>query len=243
MSAPRASSSVLVAAGVPVQPPHAQAQRWEMERCGGSGFVWRGEGAGEGACVVVTSAKWLANILLLKPSHQPRSIPGSGFGSIPDGVEWELTSPETVFHVISENPLHQRRQTSINRYQIRPTATTHDKALPNATKHEQQMIASWKTNHKITKSESGLLVSEAEILSVRLMRDVYCCFVQQMQQLRQWRCGVEAGGEWKQEKREGDNFMSVESLLLPLSCAVFLKVKELKRLSPRSVVLVAFVVV
>ena len=197
MSASRASSSVLVAAGVPVQPPHAQAQRWEMERCGGSGFVWRGEGAGgagEGECVVVTSAKWLANILQLKPSHQPRSIPGSGFGSIPDGVEWELTSPETVFHVISENPLQQRRQTSTNRYQIQPTATTRDKALPNATKHEQ-IIASWKTNHEITKSESGLLVSEAEILSVRLMRDVYCCFVQQtQQQLCQWRCGVEAGG-------------------------------------------------
>ena len=165
----------------------------------------------------MTSATWLADVIRLKPSY---SRSGLDSGRVPTGVEWELADAKTVFHVIWENT---QDHTSKANQLIQPTPTTHANALPLQTKHDAWL-------------KSGLTVAEAEIAAVHVLCDVYRSLEEQIHSLDQWRCELESrrtggrgremeeGGE--EEGREGAvKFVSVESLLLPLSCVVFLKVK------------------
>ena len=153
-----------------------------------------------GSSIVMTSATWLADVIRFKPQ--------SSSNSVPTGVGWELADAETVFHVIWENtPDHA----------IQSTPTKRDNVLPHHTKHD-----AWR--------ESGLTVAEAEITAVHVLSGVYRCLEQQIHSLNQWRCELErrkTGGSGEVEEREGAvKFVSLESLLLPLSCVVFLRVKS-----------------
>lgn len=226
-----ASHPVLVAAGAPSPTQHQHMQSQTQGKLdvnpwyGGSGFVWN-EGSMARECVVVTSATWLASLLRLRPSH---SKPDLSPSSVPTGVEWELTNTETVFHVVSENTQDHTYTLTTNRH-IQPTPTVHDHVLPNSKQ----------TNHD-TWSKNALAVFEAEISSVHVLHNVYHCLTQQVHSLGQWRCEIEgrtAGGKRENGREEGGDLVSIELLLLPLSCVVFLKVKGLSKQAtcpPRSV--------
>ena len=167
--------------------------------------------------MVVTSAKWLANVIQLMPY---------GNGSIPSGVEWRLKHPDTKFHVIVEGPMRYRNQPHTLPSPLQgvvgrqPVLTRHDQIQPTLTK----------TDHSPAHNK-GLVVFEADILSVHLLRGVHGCLLQQLQALSQWRCELGGGrseeGEGRGRGREegGGDLVSVETLLLPLSCAVFLRLR------------------
>ena len=97
---------------------------------------------------------------------------------------------------------------------------------PLLTRHDQMQPTLTKTDHSPAHNK-GLVVFEADILSVHLLRGVHGCLLQQLQALSQWRCElgggrrVRGGGEGAREEVGGD-LVSVETLLLPLSCVVFL---------------------
>ena len=208
-----ANDAVLVAAGADwpsLQRPQAPAgEMGGASRCGGSGFVWNG--------LVLTSATWLANILTLRHTHfsDPDSRPGPSPGSIPTAIEWELTEPKTAFHVIYQTMPDHKRTTK------GPTMTKSTTKCPNSKQ--------W--------SSSGLAVREAKVESVVLLRDVYHCLAGQLQGMDQWRSELpardrEGGGGGREEvveRERGEDgavgeLVSLESLLLPLSCVVLLRV-------------------
>ena len=152
----------------------------------------------------MTSATWLANLLHLRPHSRPSP------GSVPTEVDWNLNNTNTIFSIIFDH-----------------TTTTCDDKLPSETTREE-----W--------SNSGLAVAEAHISSVCVLRNVYRCLERHVHSLRQWRCekqrlstadvrqeGEGGGGGGGGGEGEGGEFVSMESLLLPLSCVVFLKVKGL----------------
>lgn len=194
---------VLLTAEVRQEHPQASVVSVESEarvgaECGGNGFVWTGAGHGD-SVMVVTSASWLVNVLKLKPLSKPIS-----------GIEWKLTNPNTVFHVIYQ----------CNNIQTNPK----HKSLVHSPVHEK-----W--------SKSVLSVAEAQISSVHLLPDVYHCLTRQLSLLGQWRCEVKNmsvrhdihSKELDQWEGRDEDFVSVESLFLPLSCIVFLKVKALSK--------------
>lgn len=242
-------SSALVVAAVSRAPPsvHARAPSQslpaapepQLERYGGSGFVvWRGARDGRGA-VVMTSAKWLSHLV-----HIYISSKFSGPNSIPNGIEWRLKDPGTKFHIILEKlagegtthtPPHGHHQQQPpthtltftdkrpGHYANRISNQTRDKTLPNSTTHDQAMP---NCDHS---PEQGLAVYEAEIVSVHLLADVYSCLLEQLQSLSLWTCETGEGGEnggGRIEREGADDFVSVASLLLPLSCAVLLEFRE-----------------
>ena len=210
----KATDSVLITARAPghsLQPSQATEAAggrgiWrqaggegEATLCGGSGFVRQG--------VVLTSATWLANLLTLR--HRNSHSVDSNPGSIPTAIEWELTEPNTSFHIL---------------YHTTPDriCTTVGPSGTKAPSHNQ-----W--------SSSGLSVRKADIDSVLFLRDVYMCLESQLQIMGHWRCdlqtlpvqGARKGGGGGEGKGRWE-LVSLESLLLPLSCVVVLKVEGLQ---------------
>ena len=212
------NDSVLITASVPG--PSLQTsvggggRGGEVACCGGSGFVRHG--------VVLTSATWMAHILTLRPLHSsnPHSRSGSSPGSIPSGIEWELTQPKAALHIL---------------YQTTSDATCATEEPPGANRsRECPNQGQW--------SCSGLGGRKAAVDSVLFLRDVYCCLAGQLQAMGHWRCelqslsthqkaGREGGGENGREEgeKEGkeDELVSLQNLLLPLSCVVVLKTEGL----------------
>lgn len=208
------NDSVLITASVPGPSLQTSVEGGEgggeVACCGGSGFVRHG--------VVLTSATWMAHILTLRPLHSsnPHSRSGSSPGSTPSGIEWELTQPNTAFHILCQTTSDA-------------TCTTEE---PPGTNRSQE--GQW--------SRGGLIGRKAAVDSVLFLRDVYCCLAGQLQAMGHWRCelqslsahqmaGRERGGEKGREEgekeRKGDELVSLQNLLLPLSCVVVLKAEGL----------------
>ena len=236
-------SSVLVTAAVAAPPEEAGEDVGEGVWCGGSGFVLNG--------VVLTSATWLTGVLRLRAAHSHDHRPDS----IPTGVEWELINQDTAFHVVETKPDHKRTTEEPRATMSGPKVTTTN--LPSATTNRPNMTttnrpkSATKAPKATTKrpapntgttherwSSSGLSVVGARVVSVLLLEGVYGCLVGQMETLAQWRCEMErcAGGRGE---GGGGELVSIQSLLLPLSCVVVFAVESLPRPSlfrlPRSV--------
>ena len=204
------------------------------ERCGGSGFTWRDEDD-----VIVTSAKWMTEHIRLTAVRgaESRSHYGSGHrpcpGSIPHDVEWRLRDPEIKFNVLRESDpvCIQHHLPSLTQRPLfgpnpPPKATTCLPIPPTRNQTEP------KTDHSVgsdqystlTQPTKELVAMEAEVVRVCVMREVYSCLVEQLLPLNQWRCKL-GGGEGVRSGGEGSDLVSVETVLLPLSCVVFLRVR------------------
>ena len=244
-------SSVLVtaAAAPSLQPEEAGEDGGKGVWCGGSGFVLNG--------VVLTSATWLTGVLRLRAAHFHDHRPDS----IPTGVEWELVYPDTAFHVVYETkPDHKRTTEGPRATMSGPKVTTTN--LPSATTNRPNMTTTSrpKSTNKGPKatakrpapttagvigttherwSSSGLSVVGARVVSVLLLEGVYGCLVGQMETLAQWRCEMESVCVGGRGEGGGGELVSIQSLLLPLSCVVVLAVEGLPHPSlfrlPRSV--------
>ena len=179
----------------------------------------------------MTSATWLASLLQLEPL---------GPHSRPTGVKWRLSNTETVFHVIFENAKPQPMATTLQPIETtpqpiattpQPIATTPQPiaTTPQSIATTPQPIATT-PQPLVTTPDSGLCVVEAEISSVHLLQHVYSSLVTQLHSLSQWRCEVQSvtsdgGGRERVREEGGREVVSMESLLLPLSCVVLLTVK------------------
>ena len=168
----------------------------------------------------MTSATWMAHILTLRPLHSsnPHSRSGSSPGSIPSGIEWKLTQPKAALHILYQTTSDATRTTE------EPPGTNRSRECPNQ--------GQW--------SRSGLSGRKAAVDSVLFLRDVYHCLAGQLQAMGHWRYELQslsthqkAGREGGKKEREGekegkgDELMSVQNLLLPLSCVVVLKAEGL----------------
>ena len=139
--------------------------------------------------MVVTSAKWLANFIQLTPyGNGVGTGCGLRLGSIPSGVEWRLNHPDTKFHVIAEGPMRYRNQPHTVPWPLQAVVDRQ----PVLTRHDQMQPTLTKTDHSPAHNK-GLVVFEADILSVHLLRGVHGCLLQQLQALSQWRCELGGG--------------------------------------------------
>ena len=240
------SGAVLVTAAA-AQPEEAGEDGGEGVWCGGSGFVLNG--------VVLTSAMWLAGFLKLRGTHSHYQIPDS----IPTGVEWELVNPDTAFHVVYETKPDHKRTTEGPRATMsgpKVTTTNLPSARPNIMTTTNRPKSTTKGPKATTKrpapttagvsgttherwSSSGLSVVGARVVYVLLLEGVYGCLVGQMETLAQWRCEMESVCVGGRGEGGGGELVSIQSLLLPLSCVVVFAVEGLPRPSlprlPRSV--------
>ena len=223
------SGAVLVTAAA-AQPEEAGEDGGEGVWCGGSGFVLNG--------VVLTSATWLAGVLKLRGTHSHDHIPDS----IPTGVEWELINQSTAFHVVYETkPDHKRTTEGPRATMSGPKVTTTN--LPSATDNRPYIMTTTSRPKSTTKGPKattkrpapttagvsgttherwGLSVVGARVVSVLLLEGVYGCLVGQM---AQWRCEMESVCVGGRGEGGGGELVSIQSLLLPLSCVVVLAVE------------------
>ena len=201
-----ASGSVLVTAMAPPGSSRQGAEGGEeVPCCGGSGFVSDG--------LVFTSATWLAH--LLRITHCPHSMP--------NGIEWELIHPSTVFHVIFETRTNHKQTANCLKLTTHgPKQTT--QGLTESNVRGGSLQGRW--------GGCGLAVREARVQSVLLLSEVHGCLAGQLQVLGQWRCEVGSRpARGREEGRVGGGgegeLVSVQSVLLPLSCVVVLSVEGL----------------